>query len=209
MLVLVTNYICDRIFSRESEGTGGGKGVLMRLFVIVGMPAAGKNIARTYGESRDIPYFATGDVVREEVRRRGLEPNGENTAIVSSEMRGDDGLGVTRHALKEAMQTDRGIAFLEGMRSWPEIELIRQATECTVIAFIAPRQVRRDRMQSRGRSDDTPGAFDERDKREIDYGAAIPIALADAYILNTGTMDEAFDTMDGIVRDEMAQNPRE
>ena len=46
----------------------------MKMFVVVGMPASGKNIARSYAESNGIPYFATGDVVRAEVLRRGLEP---------------------------------------------------------------------------------------------------------------------------------------
>jgi dephospho-CoA kinase len=37
----------------------------MKIFVIVGMPASGKNIARSYAESNGLPYFATGGVVRD------------------------------------------------------------------------------------------------------------------------------------------------
>jgi dephospho-CoA kinase len=171
----------------------------MKIFVIVGMPAAGKNIARSYAESKNMPYFATGDIVRAEVRRRGLEPNAENTADVSNEMRGSDGMGVTRRALQTAKEANSRVVFLEGMRSWPEIELIRQGADCTVVAFIAPRQTRRDRVLSRGRSDDAPHAFDARDEREIAYGAAVPIALADAYVLNTSAMQDAVAALDEIV----------
>jgi hypothetical protein len=39
----------------------------MKLFVIVGMPAADKNMARTYAESKGFVYYATGDIVRTEV----------------------------------------------------------------------------------------------------------------------------------------------
>lgn len=77
----------------------------MKIFVIVGMPGAGKNIGRAYAESRQIPYFATGDLVRDETQRRGLEPNGANTAMVSTELRGDDGMGVTRIVLGAALNT--------------------------------------------------------------------------------------------------------
>ena len=42
-------------------------------------------------------------------------------------------------------------------------------------------------------------AFDGRDQREIDYGLATPIALADEYILNTGTAEEALAAFGGIV----------
>ncbi len=172
----------------------------MRVFIVVGMPASGKNTARIYAESKDIPYFATGDIVRQEVRKRGLEANAENTGRVSTEMRGSDGLGVTRQALATVRATGADIVFLEGMRSWPEIELIRQGAEAVVVAFIAPRGLRLQRIISRGRADDSPDAFNERDLREIDYGAAIPIAVADEYVLNTGTIDQALADVDRIVK---------
>ncbi|OPZ58390.1 MAG: hypothetical protein BWY88_01054 [Synergistetes bacterium ADurb.Bin520] len=172
----------------------------MHLFVVVGMPAAGKNIARLYAESKGIPYFASGDAVRAEVKRRGLTPDAENMAAVSTAMRGEDGLGVTRQVLAAALASGREAVFLEGMRSWPEIELIRREAPCSVVAFLAPRGLRRDRVVARGRSDDDPDAFHARDQREIDYGTAIPIALADAYILNTATMDDALREMDRIFR---------
>ncbi|MBA4390910.1 MAG: hypothetical protein C0399_08215 [Syntrophus sp. (in: bacteria)] len=169
------------------------------IFIIVGMPASGKNIARVYADDRGIPYFATGDIVREAVTKRGLEANADNTAKVSTELRGEDGMGVTRIALTSALSSSGNIAFMEGMRSWPEVELIRTQASCRVIAFVAPRELRLQRITSRGRSDDSPQAFEERDSREISYGAAIPIARADAYILNTATMDDAMADLDKIV----------
>ncbi len=173
----------------------------MKIFVVVGMPASGKNTARLYADARGIPYFATGDVVRAEVARRGLEANAENTARVSTEMRGEDGMGVTRQALATAKAAGSGMVFLEGMRSWPEIELIRRAAETVVVAFTAPRSLRLERVVARGRADDSAVAFNERDMREIAYGTAIPIALADAYVLNTGTIDDALADIDKIVKE--------
>jgi len=173
----------------------------VKVFIIVGMPAAGKNIARIYAESKGIPCFATGDLVRSEVQKRGLEPDGENSALVSTELRGDDGMGVTRIVLALALNAGRPIVFMEGMRSWPEIELIRQeASSVVVVAFIAPRTTRLNRIISRGRSDDSVDGFEERDKREIAYGASIPIARADEYILNIGTMEDAIQAFENIVK---------
>ena len=171
----------------------------MVIFIIVGMPAAGKNIGRIYAESKGYPYHATGDLVRAEVRRRGSDADAAHMARVSTELRGDDGMGVTRMALKAALKEKRPVVFLEGMRSWPEIELIRQSAECFVVAFLAPRPLRLKRVAARGRADDSVPAFDQRDQREIDYGAAIPIALADGYILNTGTLNDAIGALDRIV----------
>jgi dephospho-CoA kinase len=175
-------------------------GIHMKILIIVGMPAAGKNIARIYAEERGLPYFATGDLVREEVGRRGIERTPENMARLSTELRGEDGMGVTRLALISAMKTGAPVVMLEGMRSWPEVELIRKNAPSVVVAFVAPLPLRRERIISRGRSDDSVTAFEERDGREISYGTATPIALADEYILNTGTLEEALETMNAIVR---------
>jgi dephospho-CoA kinase len=174
----------------------------MKIFIIVGMPAAGKNIARLYAESQDMVYYATGDIVRAAVKQRGLEADAVNSSEVSDELRGEDGMGVTRLALEQVLQSGAKVGFLEGMRSWPEIELIREKAEGIVVAFLTPRNVRRERIVSRGREDDSPQAFDDRDQRELAYGTAIPIAMADAYILNTRSVDDAISQLNTIVRQE-------
>ncbi len=170
------------------------------IFIVVGMPAAGKNIAREYAESKNIPYFATGDLVRAEVKKQGLEANAENTKQVSDKMRGEDGMGVTRYALTSALAAKSKAVFMEGMRSLPEIALVKEKADAVVIAFLAPRKMRLSRIASRGRADDSIDAFDARDQREIAYGASVPIALADEYILNTDTMKDAISALDEIVK---------
>lgn len=171
----------------------------MKIFVIVGMPAAGKNLARDYAAARGIPYLATGDLVRAEVVLRGVEATPDNMARISNELRGDDGMGVTRLALETALNANAPLVMLEGMRSWPEIALIRQQATAVVIAFLAPMATRRDRIISRGRSDDSADGFSERDQREIAYGTAVPIALADEYILNTNTMENALQAFNDLL----------
>ena len=172
----------------------------MKIFIIVGMPASGKNVARVYAEKKNVPYYATGDIVRAEIKKRDIKPDPAGMARISDELRGEDGMGVTRLALAAALSEKGGAVFLEGMRSWPEIELIRKGAPCVVVAFVAPRQLRKERIISRGRADDSVDAFDERDRREIAYGASIPVALADEYILNTGTMDDAINDLHVIVK---------
>jgi len=171
----------------------------MKCFIIIGMPAAGKDIARQVARAKGYPYFATGDIVRAEAARREVSPDAESMAKLSTELRGSDGLGVTRLALKTAAASGSAVVFMEGIRSTKEIDLIGAQAETVVVAFLAPKSLRRARILSRGRSDDSAGAFDGRDRREIDYGLATPIALADEYILNTGTVDEALDAFGEII----------
>jgi dephospho-CoA kinase len=171
----------------------------MRCFIIVGMPASGKDIARQYAHSEGYPYFATGDIVRAEAARRGVSPDADSMAKLSTELRGSDGLGVTKLALKTVVDSGAPIVFMEGIRSRQEIDLIGAQAQTVVVAFLAPRSVRRARVLSRGRADDSAEAFDRRDGREIDYGLAVPIARADEYILNTGSAEKALAALAEIV----------
>jgi dephospho-CoA kinase len=171
----------------------------MKCFIIIGMPAAGKDIARQFARLQGYPYFATGDIVRAEAARREISPDAESMARLSTELRGSDGLGVTQLALSTAVASGSAVVFMEGIRSKQEIDLIGVQAEPVVIAFLAPRSIRKARVLSRGRPDDSAAAFDGRDRREIDYGLATPIALADEYILNTGTVDESLVSFGRIV----------
>ena len=122
----------------------------MKIFVVLGMPASGKNIARIYAEKEGIPYYATGDIVRAELKKRDIKPDPGSMARLSDELRGQDGMGVTRLALDAALNESAPAVFLEGMRSMPEIKLIRDGADCTVVAFVAP--------AGSGRNGSCPGA---------------------------------------------------
>jgi len=172
----------------------------MKLVVVTGMPAAGKNIVAQYARMRQYPHFSTGDFVRAEIHRRGCMADPETSAKISTELRGVDGLGVTRMAVEEAVRQKADVVFLEGIRSWPEIELIRNKVPCTLVAVVAPRNLRLDRVKQRGREDDSVDHFEKRDQREIEYGVAVCIALADAYVLNDSSMEDALRQFDNIVK---------
>ncbi|PKN84387.1 MAG: hypothetical protein CVU51_10620 [Deltaproteobacteria bacterium HGW-Deltaproteobacteria-1] len=172
----------------------------MKIVLVTGMPAAGKNIAARYAQINQYPYFSTGDFVRAEIKKRGCRADPETSAKISTELRGTDGLGVTRMAVGKILRQTADIIFLEGIRSWQEIELIRDNTDCTLVAVVAPRHLRLDRVLQRGREDDSAEYFDIRDRREIDYGVSVCIALADAYVLNTGSIEYALGQLDDIVR---------
>jgi len=102
-------------------------------------------------------------------------------------------------AVAEALKTESDVVFLEGIRSWPEVEWTRSQIDCKLVAVVAPLKARLERIKKRGREDDSVEHFELRDQREIEYGVAICIALADAYVLNTGTIDDALDQLDRIV----------
>jgi dephospho-CoA kinase len=90
------------------------------------------------------------------------------------------------------------------LRSWPEIEFIKSKANCVVIAIVAPKPVRLTRVELRGRADDSARHFDERDWREINYGVVTCIALADEYIVNSGTINDAYLQLDKIIKSALS-----
>jgi len=46
----------------------------LRLILIAGMPGSGKSIVSSIARELGLPVYVMGDVVREEARRRGIEP---------------------------------------------------------------------------------------------------------------------------------------
>jgi dephospho-CoA kinase len=178
---------------------------MQKVLVVVGMPASGKNIARDYSTAKRIPYLSTGDIVREECRKRGLEPDAESCKAISDELRGIDPAELTNRLIttvKEKYQA-MPMVVLEGMRSWEEIESLKKHFQVSICAFVLPRSVRKKRLVARGRPEDDPSRFDERDMREIRYGTSVPIAMADHYILNEGTVEESSRKFARIVADFM------
>lgn len=165
---------------------------MTHVIIVVGMPASGKDFARYYAEETNVPRLTTGDIVRMECASRGLDLNAANMAMVSDELRSRDPAELTRWLVDRVEQeySHQPLVILEGMRSWPEIELVRAKFPATIIAFVVGRGLRKKRYAGRAREDDDPKLFDERDWREIDYGTSVPIALADYYVVNDGSVEE-------------------
>lgn len=166
---------------------------MVRVLVAVGMPGSGKSLARECASEMGIKNLSTGDLVREECGKRGLEPTGPNCKMISDELRGIDPSELTNRLIKKVLEemSEENMVVLEGMRSWEEILSLREHFHAEVLAFILPMRDRDERRGSRGRPEDDPALFRERDWSEIEYGTSVPIAMADHYVLNTGTLDES------------------
>ena len=65
----------------------------MKLVIITGMPGAGKSEVAEGFRQIGVPVIVMGDVIRNETKRRGMDPNPENTKKVMLDLRETDGLG--------------------------------------------------------------------------------------------------------------------
>ena len=84
------------------------------------------------------------------------------------------------------------VCLIDGCRSLDEVDSFRKlCDDLIVICVHASRQDRFDRIMARGR-EDVPkdiDEFDERDKKELDWGIGDIIALSDVVISNDSDLE--------------------
>ncbi|MWV63979.1 AAA family ATPase [Halorubrum sp. JWXQ-INN 858] len=173
----------------------------MNVYGTVGLPGSGKGEAANVAAAAGVPVVVMGDVVREECRRRGLDPAEHHGRMAGTlrEEEGDDAIAArTLPLIREAAADGDGDAVLvDGLRSTVELERFREAfgDDFTLVAVHAPFELRAERLDDRGRdaSDASLEALRERDEREIALGLGETLERADVEVDNTGTL-EAFRT---------------
>ena len=166
----------------------------MLIVAITGMPGAGKSTAAKALEAHGFKRIVMGDVIREETRKRGLEPDEKNTGKVMLELREKYGPGaVAEVCLLSIKAMKHDVVVVDGVRSYAEVEVFKRAGRVKLLAIQASRDRRFKLLTDRARSDApaSRASFEERDKRELSVGVGNAVALADDAISNEhATQDE-------------------
>ncbi|MFW9847792.1 MAG: AAA family ATPase [Candidatus Thorarchaeota archaeon] len=166
----------------------------MKIVLVTGMQGAGKSELALAFNKVGIPVIVMGDVIREEVRQRGLEPNPTNTKKVMLDLREKDGMGaVAIRCLSELKEVKSELVVIEGCRSIAELEVFDDyAEDVKIICVHTSPYVRYKRLKERGREDAPPdwASFRERDLREISVGLGGVIALSDIMLVNEDSLED-------------------
>jgi dephospho-CoA kinase len=162
---------------------------------ITGMPGSGKSEAMAVAKARGLPVFRMGDLIWEEVERRGLPRDAQHVGQIANAMRQEQGMDVWAKRTVEAIRrvhADAAIVLIDGVRNGEEVAVFRAAfgDDFTLVAIHTDPEERFQRMTRRGRADDAKddNAHRQRDDREMGWGIARTIALADEMLVNDGTL---------------------
>ena len=161
------------------------------------MPGAGKSTIADGLKSKGYEIINMGNAVRNEAKRRNLEPTGPNLGKLMLELREKNGPGAVAKLVKSEIENSKSnVIIIDGIRSSPEIEVLKKFGNVKLLAIHASTNTRFGFLQNRGRSDDpkTKENFEERDNRELGVGISNPIALSDDAISNNNlTKEELID----------------
>jgi dephospho-CoA kinase len=164
-----------------------------KVLALVGMPGAGKGTCADYIKStHGWPIIHFGNMVYEEVDRRGLD-NIRDEVYVREDMRAKEGSAVlAKHAAKKAQQyfkQGKSRVVLDGLYSWSEYKFLEETfgDSLVVVAIVASKQIRRKRVLNRKDSHRkyTMEQLITREIAEIEnLEKGGPIAYADFTIMN-------------------------
>ena len=167
------------------------------------MPGAGKSTIANGLNEKGFEIINMGDAVRQEAKKRNLEPTGQNLGKLMLELREKNGQGAVAKLIEpQIMKSDCDVIVIDGIRSNAEIDVLKKICNLKILSIHASIDTRYDFLTKRGRSDDPDNRdkFNERDTRELGVGISTSIALADETISNNNLsieqlVDRAYNTI--------------
>jgi dephospho-CoA kinase len=159
---------------------------------LTGMPGSGKSVVVRVAETLGYDAVAMGDAVREETKRRGLEPNPVNIGRIMLQLRHQEGSSaIANRCIQKIKNAQKQKVVVDGIRSLSEVEEFRKHfPKFRLMAIHASPETRFRRLYKRRRRDDTQNweIFYERDIRELSVGLGGAIAMAEHVIVNEGSV---------------------
>jgi len=127
-----------------------------KLVVIVGLPGSGKStVAEFIKKEFNADIVHSGDIIREEVKRRGLEYTPENDAIIADWFNAtEEGERLlVQRVWNKIKESEKDLIVVEGFRATENIKILEEIAKIKpfVIAVTASFNVRVQRELKRGR----------------------------------------------------------
>ncbi len=156
---------------------------------MTGMPGAGKEELVSVALELGYQVRRMGDVVRAEAAKNNVQP--QDVGRFAHDERQRHGYDIWAKRIVPLVGGDD--TLIDGCRGMSEVNVFRSAfgKNVKIVAVHSAPSTRFPRLVDRARSDAPRDReeFDGRDRRELGWGLGETIALADALIVNEGTLE--------------------
>ncbi|OGH17002.1 MAG: hypothetical protein A3C30_01995 [Candidatus Levybacteria bacterium RIFCSPHIGHO2_02_FULL_40_18] len=166
---------------------------------LVGPIASGKGTVIEFLKKKGYSAYSTSDVLKEEVKSRGLDVNRANCNLVSNDLRNTLGTDILAVRTAEIIERDNpDIIVIDAIRNPAEINYFRQKFGAKIIGVVANQRKRYDMFRARGIYTDEIQNFEqfkELDDREFAQTGSHKqqiqacLELSDVVIENDGTVE--------------------
>ena len=181
------------------------------IIAFVGMPGSGKSTAVGYLSSKGFPKVYFGGVIYDAMREAGIEITPESQTTFREEIREKEGKDFVAQnivtQINNLIDAGQHTIIADGLYTWTEFKILKRAFpgELTVIAVLAPRNIRHRRLSQRPERPFTPEEAKTRDWSEIEkLEKGGPIAMADYFVINDSSVEQLYEDIDDVIEEARA-----
>src|SRR6059058_2806379 len=175
------------------------------LIGLTGRNAAGKGEVARYLQKKSFYYYSLSDVIRDEIRLRGLQPTRDLLITVGNELRQRHGARILAERILAKIEDDRHYV-IDSIRNPSEVDAFRAAKHFKLIRVEAPPEVRFHRILSRHRESD-PRTYEEfvaLENREAEGDDTsqnlVKVELmADSTVINDASLEKLYPQIDDLL----------
>ena len=176
-----------------------------KIIAIVGMCGSGKSVASEILVDKGYERVYFGGVTMDKLKEKGLEVTPENEKMMREKLREDLGMGAFARILLPKIKelSLKNLVVLDGLYSWDEYKILSDEfkKQLVTIAIVCDKKTRYNRLKTREERPLTMAQARDRDLAEIENIAkAPPIAYADYYIFNNGTLEDYKNRLEEILK---------
>jgi dCMP deaminase len=175
---------------------------------LTGRNAAGKGEAADFLKMKGFHYYSLSDVIRDEIRQRGLEITREVLIQIGRELRSKHGTGYLSEQILKRLDSDKNYV-IDSIRHPDEVEVLRTRSDFYLLSITAPTETRFQRIKKRNRESD-PTSIEEfllleqaEASRRTEEGQDLEGTelLADYTVSNESDLDEFHLNLSGILQE--------
>ena len=179
-----------------------------KIIALVGLAGSGKSSAVEYLTEKGFPKIYFGGVIYKAMDEAGIEKTWDNQQQFREEIRRREGKDfVIKRVIKnihDLINAGQNKIVLDGLYTWSEYKFLKHEFpgQVVVIAIVTPKYLRYQRMAKRIERPMQPHEVDQRDWSEIEnLEKGGPIAIADYFIINDGSLDQLHQKIDAATHD--------
>ncbi len=172
----------------------------MKKIGLTGTNGSGKGAAAEYFIRKGYAYFSLSDVIREELKKDGLELSRDNLIRKGNKLRSSGGADFLA---RQVMKKIDGKAVIDSIRNPEEVRFLKSNKNFILLAIDADVEIRYARVKKRGRNE-SAATLQEFIEKEDEEKTTNPthqqlhtcLEMADFTILNEGSLEDLYNKLE-------------